>query len=584
MKQIRQIVAVFGLFLIGLLVLLIMRPQTTSPSLEKSHSSVLSAIKQSSQIISTIVVPHFDFAKDKRAVYFKTLVPQITPKTAIVLSVNHYATGSANIQSTLKIWTFNGGQAKPSQSVIQHLVDANSLSLNDGAFLNEHGIYNVLPDVARTWPSVQMVPIIIKDTTPRSQVDTLIASLQRYCDSCLLVSSIDFSHYNPDALSQIHDLLPLRALANVDPDAAWASETDSPQSLYITVRWAKLHNTTSFTVYDHSNAGAETKAPDIETTSYILGHFSDDATLATPVEKTTTFLIGGDLMFDRGVNHLYKDNGGSKTALTKLGNRVFWGVDVPMTNLEGPISDKPIDDNNDPNNLVFNFPPDVPSALHWAGIQYVSSGNNHSLNAGKAGLAVTKDVLQKVGIQSIGQEDVVNEGSVARIDAPIPISIIAFNMLTNPDENTIESYIKKEHVAGRFVWIFPHWGIEYQPKHSSAQEASAKAWIDAGADIIIGSHPHVIQDMQVYKGKPIIYSLGNLVFDQWFSKETETGLMVGGIISKDSVQLSFFPVGIHDAAPSLLRGAEKTSVISKLIDNVSGYEKINATTIQFSRK
>ena len=71
-----------------------------------------------------------------------------------------------------------------------------------------------------------------------------------------------------------------------------------------------------------------------------------------------------------------------------------------------------------------------------------------------------------------------------------------------------------------------HWGEEYKTVHNQHQETIARAALDAGADMIAGHHPHVRQDMATYDGKTVVYSLGNFIFDQSFSKETMTGLSV----------------------------------------------------------
>lgn len=79
---------------------------------------------------------------------------------------------------------------------------------------------------------------------------------------------------------------------------------------------------------------------------------------------------------------------------------------------------------------------------------------------------------------------------------------------------------------GDLVVVSFHWGDEYQTKHNQKQEQFAKAAIDAGADLIIGHHPHVVQEVEQYKDGWIAYSLGNFVFDQNFSKETTQGLVL----------------------------------------------------------
>ncbi|HXK39418.1 MAG TPA: CapA family protein, partial [Candidatus Paceibacterota bacterium] len=77
-----------------------------------------------------------------------------------------------------------------------------------------------------------------------------------------------------------------------------------------------------------------------------------------------------------------------------------------------------------------------------------------------------------------------------------------------------------------FVAVFTHWGNEYEATHSSAQETFAHLLIDSGADLVVGAHPHVVQDVEIYKGKHIYYSLGNFVFDQYWNDAVQTGLMV----------------------------------------------------------
>lgn len=101
-----------------------------------------------------------------------------------------------------------------------------------------------------------------------------------------------------------------------------------------------------------------------------------------------------------------------------------------------------------------------------------------------------------------------------------------------------------------------HWGEEYKKTHNSRQENLAKTIIDNGADLIIGHHPHVIQDVDEYKNKPIIYSLGNFIFDQYFSKDTMKGMAFEITYSDKEIKNTKFktillnkkyqPVGIFD--------------------------------------
>jgi poly-gamma-glutamate synthesis protein (capsule biosynthesis protein) len=96
--------------------------------------------------------------------------------------------------------------------------------------------------------------------------------------------------------------------------------------------------------------------------------------------------------------------------------------------------------------------------------------------------------------------------------------------------------------ASRYVVVQVHSGIEYQRRASTGQQAMYRWLIDNGATIVVGHHPHVVQEIEIYKGKPIIYSLGNFVFDQYFSKDTQEGLSVGVVFKEGRVSaLHLFP-------------------------------------------
>jgi poly-gamma-glutamate capsule biosynthesis protein CapA/YwtB (metallophosphatase superfamily) len=171
---------------------------------------------------------------------------------------------------------------------------------------------------------------------------------------------------------------------------------------------------------------------------------------------------------------------------------------------------------------------------------------------------------------------------VARFDSGIPSSLIGIDLLANYDLQSLCNKIKAEKEAGYFVIVYPHWGNEYQTTHSSAQRDLAEKMIDSGADLIIGSHPHVVQDMQIYKGKPIIYSLGNLVFDQTFSKETQQGMLCGGKIYQDHIELSFFPTEQINLKPQFARDDRRLGLLNRLFAN-NDLKFLGSDTIILSR-
>ena len=542
-------------------------------------NSIIPINKTEKEEISSLIIPHFDFFKDKRQEFLKSISERTQPKQIILVSVNHLNLGSGNIITTDQEWDFDNVKPKIDTDLINYLAFEKVITKDSTPFAEEHGIKNVIGEIAEYFSDSKITPIIIKDSTSKEEVEKLINELNTNYPKSMIVSSVDFSHYNPNSLAKIHDEFSLDALEDLNDEKIWSAETDSPQSLYVAVKWAKKTNQ-KFDLFYNENSGNIQNNNDSETTSTIIGSFSKNPK-NTEINTSTTFLFAGDAMFDRVVYHTFK-NQGLNHIFDNLGNRVFWGSDIAMLNLEGPISEKPIDDNIQANNLNFNFPPETINVLKSLRIKQVSLANNHTLNAGESGFMNTKAVLEKSGIKFSGSQNSFSEDNVLRIDSKIPVSIITLDELVDLNAQQINQTIKNEKNNGRFTIIFPHWGTEYDTLHNAIQERRAKEWIDQGADLIIGSHPHVVQDIQIYKNRPIIYSLGNFVFDQYFSKETQEGLMVGGIITKDKLIISLFPTKQVNIKPQLLSGAEKEKKIQSIINinSNAGFKKIRNDTIE----
>lgn len=549
---------------------------------KRSAGEGLPTNPQNPKQISVVIVPHFDFFKDKRQEFLAGIAKDYQPKTIILVSTNHFNAGIGNIISSKKDWHGVNGTAKIASSLFDKISSSNLISADDTPFDNEHGINNIIPDLLTTFSEAEILPIIIKDQASVEEITKLNESLKENCSDCLLVSSVDFSHYQSNSLAQIHDTFSLAALNNLDEAKIVKAETDSPPTLLLSLKWAKNQKDQKFSLFYNDNSGNVSANDSVETTSTIIGSYSfEDQPKA---EKSTTFLIGGDLMFDRNVYHNYKDKGLNKI-FDLLGIRTFWGLDLAMANLEGPISSKEINDDWQSGSMVFNFPPETTNALKQMNFNALSLANNHTLNAGASGFANTKKVLAAANIKYAGSQEDFNADNLMRIDSDIPISVITLDQLVPLDQSSVVSMIKKEKAANRFVLVVPHWGVEYEERHDGNQSRLAKSWIDAGADMVVGGHPHVTQDAEVYKNRPIFYSLGNFVFDQYFSRETQEGLLLGGIISKDKITLSLFPIKSKLSQPQMMIGSEKAAKIKTILDldSATGFTKVRSDTIEIKR-
>lgn len=254
----------------------------------------------------------------------------------------------------------------------------------------------------------------------------------------------------------------------------------------------------------------------------------------------------GDIMLDRGVrNSVNKNFGGDYSSLfEKLS--LLKKSDVVFANLEGTASDK----GKDMHNLYsFRMDPSVIPALKGAGIDVLSMANNH---VGDWGLMSYLDTLKRLKENEIAYTG----GGFDLSEATTPTIVEKYGMkigylgfsdvgpswmgattesgglllASNPNFNQIISDASKQV---DYLVVSFHWGEEYKKTHNTRQEFLAHKAVDAGAKLVIGHHPHVVEDTEVYKNSLIAYSLGNAIFDQTFSADTMGGMLLEIKLNKD---------------------------------------------------
>lgn len=265
-------------------------------------------------------------------------------------------------------------------------------------------------------------------------------------------------------------------------------------------------------------------------------------------------LFVGDLMFDRGIRYFADKNKDNYFIFSKIKN-ILQKQDLVIANLEGPITNnESISSGTAPgskNNYFFTFDPEVTNVFFNHKIKMVSLANNHILNFGEKGLKSTKKYLELAGIEYFGAPDS-NKSKITEING-FKIGFVGYNEfygdIKTEQKEAIEEIKKIKNLAD-IVVVFCHWGAEYQPKPHESQIEIGRQFIDNGADLIIGSHPHVIQPMEEYKNpeekiKRIYYSLGNFIFDQYFNEEVRRGLGVEVKINKETKQMEFNEINFY---------------------------------------
>lgn len=182
--------------------------------------------------------------------------------------------------------------------------------------------------------------------------------------------------------------------------------------------------------------------------------------------------------------------------------------------------------------------------LHDYGFDFVSLANNHSYDHGTKNFEHTNQALKEEHIKTFG--DQVNQASstiefVEVGDATIAL-VGVYAVYARPSLDELSTLLTRAKFGSDIQIVYVHWGDEYEPIHNAFQESLAYDLIDLGADAVIGHHPHVIQDIGLYKNAPIFYSLGNFIFDQYFSEEVQTGLVV--TLTPEQGNLSFSLSGV----------------------------------------
>ncbi|MBW2992959.1 CapA family protein [Candidatus Woesearchaeota archaeon] len=240
----------------------------------------------------------------------------------------------------------------------------------------------------------------------------------------------------------------------------------------------------------------------------------------------TDILLTGDIMLSRGVAKRIKEHG-SLFPFENISHILKQG-DIVFGNLECPISDRGTRRNK---RYVFRANPESIKGLISAGFNVLSVANNHILDYGSEAFEDTVTFLKQNNILPAGQNLAVLRG----------IGFLAYSF--NFSEETILKDIRDAKRKVNFLVVSMHWGKEYSFEPTDDQKRLARLMIDNGADIIAGHHPHVLQLIEKYKNGLIIYSLGNLVFDQYSHQGVKDSMIVK---VNEEMKIEKIPVHIND--------------------------------------
>jgi len=326
---------------------------------------------------------------------------------------------------------------------------------------------------------------------------------------------------------------------------------------------------------------AVTDVPTPESTAAVETTYAAVATMPPTPSGPATITVAavGDMQFDRQVAKLISTSGGT-APLADVAAQLA-AADIAVGNLESTLSD--LGERRTDKSYTFKGRPAGVEGLALAGFDFVSLANNHALDCGNDALLDTIARLDANGIGHAGagaDRPAAWAPAVRDIDGTT-VAYLAFSHIlpsgfvatdTKPGiaqgrlrMDEVETAIRAAGAEYDYVLVSFHWGVEYTPYCNGDQVADAHRAIDAGADMVLAHHPHVIQALESYNGKLIAYSLGDFVFDH-YSRETGEAFILEAELGPNGIgAVNITPVYLDAfGKPEYVSGSAAANILDRL--------------------
>ena len=223
--------------------------------------------------VKAIIVNHHLLASSYIAEAFNK-VATTAPVTVLLVSPNHFSSGSGNIIASAEQWQTPYGKLQPNLRLIQNLSKQNVINIDEPPFEQEHGVSGIVPFIKKSLPSATIVPVIFNN---RMTLVDAIADANKFAailpSNTLIVGSFDFSHYLTSNAANFHDIKNLADVESFNIPDVYNLDIDSRPGLAFFLQLLKDQGNQKFTLLEHSNSAELTRRDILETTSYITGYF-----------------------------------------------------------------------------------------------------------------------------------------------------------------------------------------------------------------------------------------------------------------------------------------------------------------------
>ena len=503
---------------------------------------------------AAIIIPHHLLAE---ALIQETLQGlSRSPSLIVLVSPDHFSQTSTNYLgfATDADWQTPFGQQKGFSLRSSDQEQLSSLDFTkQNYFQIEHGLYGVVPFLQAYFPESSLLAIALQSNANADSIYQLGQQLKQLLrdknldnQNTLLVLSSDFAHHATTDDADLRDAASIATLQELSPDTVNQVDNDCHSCLSFALGFlnepGEDQPKISFTPLNNKNShDFGGTATDI--TSYVTAYAGRVGATTTsrrptnPITPTSwvntpdyalpiitgTLIAGGDVMLARSINTWQTKHQDYTLAWQGIAP-ILQAADLALINLETPIiTDCPLTDEG----MMFCAPLAATAGLKAAGIDVVNLANNHTLNHGRAGLAETRAALDLAAVSFVGEHGN-GYGSlvIKNIDA-LKIGFLGFDDVSQTlDQDMVTAQIRQARAEVDTLVTTWHWGSEYTARPNARQVTLAHLAIENGADLVIGHHPHWVQTSEVYLDRHIYYSLGNLIFDQFWSEPTQHGLLV----------------------------------------------------------
>lgn len=477
--------------------------------------------------VTGLTVPHHLLAADLLAGAFSRLAGQ-NYRRVIILCPDHFTRSRTPFAVADRDFETCLGRVDVDAGAAGRLL-ACPLVAPSPLFSREHGIQALTPFLARFFPGAKLLAVAIRKTATPAQWDELGAHLAPLLDAhTLLVESTDFSHYLPPAEAARRDQQTLRLLA--DPDPAKLQGLHQPRhvdcraALYLQRKLQREVWRAEPVTVANRNSQAYSATAVVRSTSYMVQYYGPHPS-AMPGPRR--FIFAGDVFLGRFMARLLA-NPDKRRELVRLVREATGGAPL-IVNLEGVLGRSCPDR---PRRLVLCMPTRSSLALlRELGVTVAVIANNHARDLGPAALARMTRALKRAGIKPV---------PAGRTTTLGPFRLAALTDVDNSDprrrgvlsRKAIAALARQRGEKPLFVMI--HWGREFAPGPGGRERQLAKALVRAGAELLIGAHPHRTWPLTCDAGGCQAWSLGNFLFDQ--SRPDADGQLL---------EVRFFPQGAY---------------------------------------